>query len=89
MKVYGTEAVHHRLAGCPDEKTFQKWAWLFVHAIARLEGIVVSLKYFPLQAYVCACVRACARIPLLCEKPVDPKLTFNCVAPQIIWNNRF
>jgi len=42
LKVYATEPVHRRLAGCPDEKTFRKWAWYFIHGIARLENIVVS-----------------------------------------------
>lgn len=41
FKLYCCEEVHASLAGC-DEKTFRKWCWLFVSAIANLEGTVVS-----------------------------------------------
>jgi hypothetical protein len=44
MKLYSTERAHARLVGGVDEKTFRKWSWLFVHAIASLDKEVVSLK---------------------------------------------
>jgi hypothetical protein len=43
MKVYSSEKVHVRLVGGVDEKTFRKWAWLFVDAIASLKSEVVSV----------------------------------------------
>lgn len=48
MKIYATEAIHCSLAGGVDEKTFRKWSWEFVHAIANLESAVVrsSLHIF-------------------------------------------
>ena len=42
MKIYGKERNLCTLAGGVDKKTFRKWAWLFVIAIACLEGGVVS-----------------------------------------------
>jgi len=42
MKVYGKEEQMLALAGGVDNKTFRKWAWLFVDAIASLEPEVVS-----------------------------------------------
>ena len=44
MKLYCSESVHCALAGGVDEKTFQKWAWLFVDAISWLEPYVVRLS---------------------------------------------
>ena len=40
MKIYGTEHFHSSLTGV-DEKTFRKWSWIFVDAIADLEYEVV------------------------------------------------
>ena len=42
MKIYGKERNLCTLAGGVDKKTFRKWAWLFVVAIAYLEAEVVS-----------------------------------------------
>ena len=42
MKIYGKERNLYSLAGGVDKKTFRKWAWLFVVAIAYLEAEVVS-----------------------------------------------
>ena len=42
MKIYGKERNLCSLAGGVDKKTFRKWAWLFVDAIASLESEVVS-----------------------------------------------
>lgn len=51
LKIYGTEAVHCTLAGGkeygPDETTFRKWVWIFVDAVAMLEGDVVSYNRTP------------------------------------------
>lgn len=52
MKVYASEPVHRRLAGNPDEKTFRKWVWLFVHAIEGLEQSVVSFFLPSLIAFL-------------------------------------
>ena len=41
LKLYCSENVHSTIAGV-DEKTFRKWAWLFVEAISYLEPEVVS-----------------------------------------------
>ena len=42
MKVYGTEELHTSLTGV-DEKTFRKWSWIFIDAIADLECEVVNV----------------------------------------------
>ena len=42
MKIYGKERNLCTLAGGVDKKTFRKWVWLFVVAIAYLEAEVVS-----------------------------------------------
>ena len=42
LKVYSGEAVHASLVGC-DEKTFRKWAWTFVTAIADMHDDFVSV----------------------------------------------
>ena len=42
LKIYASEGVLATLAGGVDEKTFRKWAWRFVDAIADLEDDVVS-----------------------------------------------
>ena len=41
MKIYSSEHVHCAMADGVDEKTFWKWAWIFVLAIADLEYHVV------------------------------------------------
>ena len=46
MKMYCAEHIHASLAGV-DEKTFRKWSWIFIDAIAGLEYEVVrSIKKF-------------------------------------------
>lgn len=42
LKTYAKESVLSGMAGSVDEKTFRKWVWLFVCAIASLESNVVS-----------------------------------------------
>ena len=42
MKVYGKERTLCSLAGGVDPKTFRKWTWQFISAIADLESRVVS-----------------------------------------------
>ena len=44
LKLYATEATLCALAGGVDEKTFRKWSWRFVSAIAELTPNVVG-KY--------------------------------------------
>ena len=44
LKLYASEVVHCAIAGGVDEKTFRKWSWLFVSAIADLSPNVVSLN---------------------------------------------
>ena len=51
MKIYGKEKNLCTLAGGVDKKTFRKWAWLFVIAIANLESSVVSNYLFFLYLY--------------------------------------
>jgi hypothetical protein len=41
MKVYARTSVMSTLASA-DDKTFQKWVWVFIWAIASLETMVVS-----------------------------------------------
>jgi hypothetical protein len=43
LKVYACERVFQALTGV-DEKTFRKWAWLYVHAIGSLE-VVLFLRH--------------------------------------------
>jgi hypothetical protein len=51
LKLYTKESTTSRLVGGIDEKTYRKWVWVFVSAIADLEvdvvsnGIVVVLEY--------------------------------------------
>jgi hypothetical protein len=42
LKLYSKECTTSRLVGGVDEKTYQKWVWVFVSAIADLEVDVVS-----------------------------------------------
>lgn len=42
LKVYGTETVHSSIVGT-DPKTFRKWSWLIVKALANLK--IVRLMY--------------------------------------------
>ena len=42
MKVYGKMHVMCTLAGGCDPKTFRKWSWIFIEAIASCEYLVVS-----------------------------------------------
>ena len=51
MKVYGKEKTLCILAGRIDKKTFRKWAWLFVIAMAGLESSVVSNHLILLHYY--------------------------------------
>lgn len=44
MKTYGTENMLCTTTGV-DEKTFRKWAWQFISAIADLEPVVVSCQF--------------------------------------------
>lgn len=46
LKIYSKETVTSRLAGGVDEKTYRKWVWIFVTAIADLEVDVVR-KFLP------------------------------------------
>jgi hypothetical protein len=47
MKQYATEQVLCKIAGDVDAKTFRKWAWLFISALAHLEAEVVSFQLCP------------------------------------------
>jgi hypothetical protein len=49
LKLYAAESVHCALAGGVDEKTFRKWCWTFVYAIADLAPDFVSLNFHLLQ----------------------------------------
>ena len=44
LKVYAKESTLSAMAGGVDEKTFRRWAWAFVRAIASLEPYTVSNK---------------------------------------------
>lgn len=44
LKLYCSETVHGLFAGV-NRKTFRKWSWLFVEAIASLEHDVVSCVF--------------------------------------------
>ena len=46
LKLYSKETVTSRLAGGVDEKTYRKWVWIFVTAIADLEVDVVRHKCY-------------------------------------------
>jgi hypothetical protein len=41
-KVYSSESVLSASVGSPDEKTYRKWAWLFLEELAALTFDVVS-----------------------------------------------
>ena len=43
LKSYNTEAELAAEAGGKDEKTYRKWAWLYITGIATLAPIVVSI----------------------------------------------
>jgi hypothetical protein len=40
LKLYNSESAHCNIAGV-DEKTFRKWSWFFIDAIAELSDDVV------------------------------------------------
>lgn len=40
LKIYSTEAHNASVANC-DEKTYRKWAWKFIYAIADLDLVSV------------------------------------------------
>jgi hypothetical protein len=42
LKTYATETLLCQMSGVKDKKTFRKWSWKFVEAIAMLEPIIVS-----------------------------------------------
>ena len=42
LKLYAAESVLRTLAGGVDEKTYRKWAWLYVYEISDLQYKVVS-----------------------------------------------
>ena len=42
LKVYPTETPLSSLCGGADPKTIRKWVWLFIGALASLEGCLVS-----------------------------------------------
>jgi hypothetical protein len=44
LKIYSTESVLSTMAQGVDEKTFRKWAWMFIDEISYLEASVVSEK---------------------------------------------
>ena len=46
MKVYAKEGTMCSLAGGIDPKTFRKWTWDIIDAIANLESDVVSFYSF-------------------------------------------
>ena len=45
LKLYMKEGPLCNLAGGVDRKTFSKWVWMFLYAIAALEPSVVSLLF--------------------------------------------
>ena len=51
LKIYGKEKNLCTLAGGVDKKTFRKWAWAFVIAMAYIESSVVS-KHFTVSILV-------------------------------------
>lgn len=45
LKLYCSESVLSSIAGGVTEKTFRKWAWIFIDGIAKLESRVVSCEH--------------------------------------------
>lgn len=43
LKVYSTTAVHCRIVGWVDPKTFRKWSWHFLEKIASLKDDIIQL----------------------------------------------
>jgi len=43
IKVYSTEAVHCRIVGWPDKKTYRKWTWHMLRKISDLKEKVMRL----------------------------------------------
>ena len=43
VKVYSTEAVHRRIVGWPDAKTYRKWCWYMLEKIASTKAEVIQL----------------------------------------------
>jgi len=43
LKVCSTTAVHRRIVGWPDAKTFRKWSWYFLEKIASLKPDVIQV----------------------------------------------
>jgi hypothetical protein len=42
LKTYATDTILCQMSGVKDKKTFRKWSYKFVDAIAMLEPIIVS-----------------------------------------------
>lgn len=53
LKIYSKESITSRLAGGVDEKTYRKWVWIFVGAIADLEADVVCIFYIAYCNHTC------------------------------------
>ena len=43
IKVYTSAAVHRRIVGWPDPKTYRKWSWYFLEKIALLKEDIIQL----------------------------------------------
>ena len=43
LKTYATTAVHCRIVGWPDPKTYRKWSWYFLEKIAALKHDIIQL----------------------------------------------
>lgn len=41
LKIYSTTAVHCRIVGWPDPKTYRKWTWFFLEKIALLKDDLI------------------------------------------------
>ena len=44
LKKYSDEKTHCKIVGIKDPKTFRRWSWLFVEAIASLEQQVIRFE---------------------------------------------
>lgn len=86
LKHYAKEAVNAAFARC-DEKTYRKWCWMVMRAIADLD--VVSCVWL-----VVSCLRLLLPISLcLCHVCIACRLLFllyfTCSTTKIVWEDRY
>jgi hypothetical protein len=91
MKLYASENVLCGMAKC-DEKTFRKWSWIFVSALAGLAPDIVSPTVHLLRAPnrpQCKCLDFCDSWFLIPSFAILYSSFVIFVFQKILWENRY